>query len=212
MPIFALLGGIALFAVHRRRQPSDRAPHQGARGVDDVRRPGGDSAVHARRLLVRRRQVVRAAAARAPGAVWLGAGRHRDRRRVAVRVLHAVHRRVGRDDPRARRPAAAGPAEGRLSRAIFDRAPHRVRVARPAVSAVTAADAVRHRCAGHRDRRPVHRRLAAGIVHARAPVDHGHARRHSQRRTASAVSQQGSGRRRLGGQVGADAPDRHSRS
>ena len=39
--------------------------------------------------------------------------------RDAVRVLHDVHRRIGRDDSGARRTAAAGAAHGRLSRAVL---------------------------------------------------------------------------------------------
>ena len=152
-PIFALLGGIAIFASLVARQPAGRAARQGVRRAHDVDGPRRDSALHARRIPARRRQVVRAAAPRVPRVGRLGARRHRRRGRDALRVLHAVHRRIGRHDSRARRPAAAGARRGRLSRALFDRPAHRVRIARPAVSALAAADALRHRVAeGRRSR------------------------------------------------------------
>ena len=100
--------------------------------------------------------------------VRLGAGRHGGRGGDAVRVLHAVHRRIGRDDSRARRAAAAGAPRRGLSRAVFDRPADRVRIARPALSALAAADALRHRLAEGVDRGPLHRRPAAGPADARA--------------------------------------------
>ena len=79
----------------------------------------GDSALHAGRLPARRGQVVGAAAARVARAVRLGAGRHRGGGGDALRVLHAVHRRLRRHDPRARRAAAAGAAHGEGYRERF---------------------------------------------------------------------------------------------
>ena len=111
MPIFALLGGIALFAflveggrpiVLLIKAHEELTTSAGARR---------DPAVHAGRVPVRGRQVVRTAAARASRALRLGAGRHRGGCGRAVRVFHAVHRRIGRHDPRARRPPAAGAAQ-----------------------------------------------------------------------------------------------------
>ena len=55
----------------------------------------------------------------------------------------------------------------RLSRALLDRPADGVRIARPALPAVAAADALRHRVAEGVDRGPVHRRAAAGLADAR---------------------------------------------
>ena len=54
--------------VARPRQSAGRAARQGVRRADDVDGPRRDSAVHARRVSARRRQVVGAAAARVPRA------------------------------------------------------------------------------------------------------------------------------------------------
>ena len=79
----------------------------------------------------------------------------------------------------------------RLSRAVFDRPADRVRIARPAVSAVAAADALRHRVAEGVDRGSLHRRAAAGAADARPARGAGRSRgdRHqgaSARRSAPA--------------------------
>ena len=52
-------------------------------------------------------------------------------------------------------------------RALLDRPAHRIRLARPAVSALGAADPLRHRRAERRHRGPVHRRPAARPADAR---------------------------------------------
>ena len=84
------------------------------------------------------------------GVVRLGAGGTA----VAAATLCAFFTlftgRVGRHDSRARRPAASGAAEGRLSGAILDRLADGVRLARPAVPALGAAHPLRHRRAERR--------------------------------------------------------------
>ena len=80
-----------------------------------------------------------------------------------VRVLHAVHGRFGRNDSRPGRIAAADAHRRWVPRAVFDRAADGVRIARPAVSVVAAADALRHRLAESGDRGPVHRRHPARL-------------------------------------------------
>ena len=189
------------------RQPAGRAADQGVRGADDARpasrrfrcsrsrascSPKGKSSERLLRAVPRVRR--------------LGAGRHGGRGRDAVRVLHAVHRRVGRDDPRARRAAAAGAREGRLPRAVLDRPAHRVGIARPALPAVAAADAVRHRVAEGVDRGSVHRRAAAGPADARPRL--GARRARGPRREAPAACRSASReavRRAVGSEVGAAA-------
>ena len=142
------------------------------------------------------------------GALRLGARRHGRCRGDVVRVLHALHGRVGRDDSRARRPAASGAAEGRLPGAVLDRPADRVGVARPALSALRAADPVRHRRAERRDRGPVHRRPAARSADARPP-------RRARRSTGAAIARAHAAIQHgrdvvvaLGGQVGTAASRR----
>ncbi len=104
---------IVYFVQGRQRHSSH---HRRARSAH-VDRSAGHSALHDRRVPARRRQVVRTAAAFLPRVLRLDAGRHRRRDRRLLRVLHAVHGRLRRDDPRARRTAAAGAARRRLPRA-----------------------------------------------------------------------------------------------
>ena len=176
-PIFALLGGIALFASLSRGNPPAVLPLMAYQELTTSTGHRRHSAVHARRLPARGREIVGAAAARLPRLGRLGCRRHGHRRRDAVRVLHALHRRIGRHDPRARRPAAAGARRQRVSRALLDRPADRVRIARPALPALAAADALRHRLAEGVDRGSVHRRAAAGTADARTARGAGRPRR-----------------------------------
>ncbi len=152
----------------RAGQHAGRADDPRLRAAHDVDGTCGDSAVHVRRVPARRREILRAAPPRAPHLVRLGPRRHGGRGGDVVRVFHAVHRRVGRDDSRARGAAASDAHRRRLSRAVFDRPSHRIRVAWPPVSAVTAADALRHRLAESADRRSLHRRSPARLRDAGA--------------------------------------------
>ena len=68
-----------------------------------------------------------------------------DRDGFGVRVLHFVHRRVGRHDSRAGRRAHAGAAGGALYRTSGAGFVDRGRLAGNVVSAVPAADSLRHR-------------------------------------------------------------------
>ena len=108
-PIFALLGGIAMFAFFI---DGSRPIVPLIKAYEELTSPSANLAAIPLFTLTgfpaRRRQVVRAAAAGAARARRMGARRHGGRRGDALRVLHAVHGRIGRDDPRARRPAAAG--------------------------------------------------------------------------------------------------------
>ncbi len=129
------------------RQSARRPPAAGLPGADDVDRHRGHSALYAGRLPARGREVIGAAAQAVPRVGRLGAWWNGHRRRGPVRVLHALHRRIRRDDPRARRPAAAGPHRQRVSRAFLDRPADGLRIAGAALSALAAADALRHRVA-----------------------------------------------------------------
>ena len=61
-------------------------------------------------------------------AVRLDAGRHRGDGGGGLRAVHDVHRRVGRDDHRARRPGLPDPPQGRLLRGLLAGPRDRLRV------------------------------------------------------------------------------------
>ena len=113
MPIFGLLGGCAVFLFLAQGD----SPANAVIGSYDQLTSEGLAAiplVHARRIPAGRRPRLGPPAAPVPRVLRMDAGRHRDRDGDAVRVLHGVHRRIGRHDPRARRTAAAGIARRRL--------------------------------------------------------------------------------------------------
>ena len=107
-PIFALLGGIALFASLTSGNPPVVLPMM---AYQELTTSTGIAAIPlftlAGFLLAEGKSSERLLRVfRALGR--LGAGRHGGRRGDAVRVLHALHRRLGRHDSRAGRTAAAG--------------------------------------------------------------------------------------------------------
>ena len=107
-PIFALLGGIALFASLTRGNPPVVLPMM---AYQELTTSTGVAAIPLFTLagfLLAEGQSSERLLRVVPRLVRLGAGRHRHRRGDAVRVLHAVHRRIGRHHPRPRRTAAAG--------------------------------------------------------------------------------------------------------
>ena len=89
---------------------------------------------------------------------WLPGGPG-DRRDAGLRLLHQLHRRVGRHDPRARRDPDAGAGAQRLPRGILARPDHRHRLDRPALPAEPAGDPLRRRRA-RADPGPVPRRAS----------------------------------------------------
>src|SRR4029078_6320455 len=117
----------------------------------------------------------------------LGAWRDCGRCGDAVRVLHAVYRRIRGHDSGPWRPSPAGARRRWLSRAFLDRPADGVGVARPAVSSLVAVDAVRHRVAESIDRRSVHRRPATWNLDAWTARDAWRSRRHAHARRATAV-------------------------
>ncbi len=155
--------------VARARHAARRPSADGVPAVDDVARHRRHPTLHALRLPARGRTIVGAAPPPLSRVGRLDAGRHRHRRRDAVRLLHLVHRRFRGDDPGARRPPAARARRQRLSRAVFDRPADGLRVARPALPALAALDALWHRVAESVHRGSVHRRTGAGDPDARAP-------------------------------------------
>ncbi len=168
-PIFALLGGIALFASLTARQPAGRPADDGLPGADDVDRDRGDSALHARRVPARGRASRRSGccASSAPGSAGRRAARRSRRRRCARSSRCSPAARASRFSCSAGCCCRRSLGE-RLSRALLDRPADRVRLARPALSALAAADALRHRVAEGVDRGSLHRRAAAGPADARA--------------------------------------------
>ena len=116
--------------------------------------PRGLAAVHARRVPPDPRPDAPAPAGGLPRLAGLDAGRDRDRRAVPLHLLHGLHRRFGRDDPRAGRAAPAGSARERLRRGLLAGPADGVRIPRTALPPRTAVDPLRHRGRGS-DRGPV---------------------------------------------------------
>ena len=106
-PIFVLLGGIAVFAsLAQGNTPVVLM----IRAYEQLTTSTGLAAIPLftfAGFMLAEGQIVRAAAARPARLVRLGARRDRRGGGDALRVFHAVHGRLGRDDPRARRAAAA---------------------------------------------------------------------------------------------------------
>ncbi len=209
MPIFALIGGAAviLFLVQGDHPANAIIGSYDQLTSNDL---PAIPAVHARRIPARRRQGLGSSSSFLSSVLRLGPWRYGCRDGGVVRILHAADGRIGRHHPCARRIAAAGAPCRRLQRALLARPADRGRVAGPALPAVAAPHPVRHRRRGP-DRGPVRRRSAAGHVDARRACRAGRPRRHGDGQRAPRVHASRSGRRYMGGEVGAAAPGRHHR-
>ncbi len=217
-PIFSLLGGIAMFAFFT---DGSRPVVPLIKAYEELTSPSANLAAiplfTLAGLMFAEGKSSETIAARPARVLRLVPGRHRGRGRHAVRVLHAVHRRIGRHDSRARRPAAAGAAQGRLSRAVFDGPADRGRIARPALPSLRPAHSLWHRRAEHRagrtervDQGLVHRRTAAGSPDAWTDCPARRARGDRSGREARTVPAARGLGRPLGSQVGNDAACRRA--
>ena len=143
-------GRADLRAARRRRRTAlhDRRGHTGRGAGGNLRAQHLAGAprrpvVHPGRIPAGGRRDAGAAPARLPRLVRLDSRRDSGGVHRGVLVLHRVHRRVGRDDPGARRPAAAGPAAGGLWRSLLAGPADGVGLARSAAAAGAAAHPLR---------------------------------------------------------------------
>ena len=109
-PIMIVLGGAAVFLFMWAGDPSTDSPRIRLR-AHDAPDAAGASTVHARRIPAGRGGDARPPAAPFPGAVRMDTGRNGHRLRHLVGVLHHLHRRFRRDNPRAGGPSSASAAE-----------------------------------------------------------------------------------------------------
>ena len=140
---------------------------------DHQRHAAQHSDLHPGGLFPGGKRRVETAGARVPGAGRAIPRRAGHRDGAGLRVLHLVHRRVGRDDSGAGRRADAGAAGGALFRTQRAGPADGRRVAGHAVPAVPAADSLRHRRQPQRPGQPEHQGDVPGRHRPRHPAgDH----------------------------------------
>ena len=198
--------------------------HAGRRGLvaglpaDRVADAAGDPAADGGRLRAGRERGRRAARALLPRALRLDAGRHRRDGGRRLRDVHDLHRRLGRDHHRARRPRLSDPAQGRLLRGLLAR-PRHGRRARSACSSRRAcrSSSTASSPASRDQIVPVDELYIAGLAAgpaARRP-DGGLRHRRSAARPGArtpAVLVEGSRAADVAGEVGTAAAGRHRRA